>query len=309
MAGPTMPQAACVGGEQAPQPAPKAPTSAANSSSAIASPAGGSHCSSPWEPKELALAAALEGVVAVAAGTSWASGVVVSPTGHVLTNAHLFVPRGQPSQPCLVSTAQRGEPAAAAGRRAAAASAEGSAQQLARSATDAPHQPAPPHLPRHRTARVLVQPRGGQPEWHIADVLHIFQGPLDLAVLQLRPGARLGVPALLSATSGTPGSQTLAHGGAAAASAGAASRAQRGHWASVELAGEGECQAGEPAVVAGFPLFSPSAELGPWVSRGNVAKVRGLYGIFGADVRALALHIFPACGQDEAACCWLRVRD
>lgn len=91
---------------------------------------------------------ALPAVVAVSTGGSWATGIVISPAGHAMTNAHLLRPPGgdfHADIPALDASA----PA-----------------------------PGPP-------VRVQVEV-GGAGRWVPAEVVRIFQG-LDVAVLRLRP--------------------------------------------------------------------------------------------------------------------------
>lgn len=115
------------------------------------------------------LAQALQGVVAIAAGGAWATGVVVSSTGHILTNAHLLPP---------------GAASAPAPRPLCAAQQE---LQLAPAAAVA----AAP-------LRVLLPAvgggGGGGSRWAAADVRYVFRGPLDLAVLQLQQPWQPPVP-------------------------------------------------------------------------------------------------------------------
>lgn len=115
-----------------------------------------------------ALQRALGAIVAVSAGGSWASGVVVTPHGHVLTNAHAVAPAG--------SALQRSPVAA--------------------------HAPTPPPL---APVRVLVG-RGAGAQWLPARVVHCFCGPLDLAVLQLAgPAAAAACPPPAALAAGPPG--------------------------------------------------------------------------------------------------------
>ena len=115
-----------------------------------------------------AAAAALQGVVAVAAGGSWASGVLVSEAGHILTNAHLL-------QPAV------GAPTSA---RGGSSSRPGWVQL----------QPSPAAASSHPVVQVLLPGAAGSSgeggagagRWAPAYVLYVFQGPLDLAVLKLR---------------------------------------------------------------------------------------------------------------------------
>ncbi|GAB4814878.1 hypothetical protein N2152v2_001924 [Parachlorella kessleri] len=235
---------------------------------------------------------ALGSIVAVATGASWASGVIVTPQGHVLTNAHLFEPRGHLPQAPLAQ--------GPAGTAAAGTAAAGSAAAAAGSSPPRRHPP---------TARVLVRPppqlQGQQalgqglrrPTWHTAQVLHVFRGPLDLAVLQLRSPGKGGDSSvwddsvgLYAASSGastcSAGSKDPCHGPYTSVRQQEPQQEQRegkppccsraGPWPAIHLAGEPggvDCRrargglAGQPAAVCGFPLFNPAAGLGPWVVR------------------------------------------
>jgi peroxisomal leader peptide-processing protease len=120
-----------------------------------------------------ALCAALRSVVMVRVGSSWGSGVLLSPAGLVLTNAHLF-----------------GAPGRAAGGQGGAAS-DGSASVGRASAS----------------VRVqLLQPSSCHSDplqapvataWLPAAVLHVCRGHLDAAMLLLQPpGASSSMPLL-----------------------------------------------------------------------------------------------------------------
>lgn len=244
--------------------------------------------------QQVQLASALPSVVAVVAGGSWASGVIISHKGHVLTNAHLLEPRLHPSQLRLVpSSAGSAQQAAADSATAAAAAVAVVAAaavtapaavvaQLLCQPTDAAQLPPSPvnRGTRHTTARVLVQSqstaRGGQgrpcsvqPGWHLADVVYVFKGPLDLAVLQLQLPQDLmegvSIPASLSGLS-------------TAACNGPALRLQQeeGPWVPLPLDEGQGLVAGGPACVAGYPLFNPTNGLDLWVTQGNVARVSAL---------------------------------
>jgi hypothetical protein len=176
-----------------------------------------------------ALAAAARGVVAIAAGPTWASGVLVSSGGHILTNAHLLPTQG------------------AAAAAPPPAGAPGASDRLQAAAAAAPAAPQP--------LRVLLPAGGGGAgpgAWAAADVLYVFGGPLDLAVLQLQPPWRP-----------TPGGAAIQGGGAGAAA-----------WAPLRLA-EREAAAGGAVAVLGFPAVNPRASplSGPLATGGNLAKV------------------------------------
>ena len=99
---------------------------------------------------------ALRAVVAVSTGGSWGTGVVISPAGHVMTNAHLLRPGGHANILALNTSAS------------------------------APGQPV--------QVQVQVGGAGGAERWVPAEVVHIFRG-LDVAVLRLlRPEDSDGGP-------------------------------------------------------------------------------------------------------------------
>ncbi|PSC76730.1 glyoxysomal processing glyoxysomal [Micractinium conductrix] len=167
---------------------------------------------------------ALRGVVAVASSSGWATGVLISSAGHILTNAHLLEPP--------VSAVQHGLlPAADAADAAAAAAVGAEARE-------------------HPPVRVLLPGGSGSSggSWALADVLHVFSGPLDLAVLQLQQPARQGAQ-----QQEQPG--------------------RRPAWQPLVLAG-GQPRPGQRVRVAGFPAFHPrGGVLGPLLTAGTLAKV------------------------------------
>ena len=169
---------------------------------------------------------ALRGVVAVASSSGWATGVLISSAGHILTNAHLLEPP--------VSAVQHGLlPAADAADAAAAAAVGAEARE-------------------HPPVRVLLPGGSGSSggSWALADVLHVFSGPLDLAVLQLQQPARQGAQ-----QQEQPG--------------------RRPAWQPLVLAG-GQPRPGQRVRVAGFPAFHPrGGVLGPLLTAGTLAKVGG----------------------------------
>ncbi|KAL4854568.1 Glyoxysomal processing protease [Chlorella vulgaris] len=189
-------------------------------------------------PAATALHDAVQGVVAVAVGGAWASGVLVSSAGHILTNAHLLpAPAEAPRTPQGPATADQlqQQPAAAV-------------QQAA---------PLRVLLPGGAAAAVAAGGQATQPIWAAADLLYLFRGPLDLAVLQLQPQWR---------------SQPHTSSPASPASQGCP-------WPHLELSEEAP-QPGQAVCVAGFPAFNPQASplSSAILTAGNLAKVVHLHG-------------------------------
>ncbi len=163
-----------------------------------------------------AVASAQHGVVAISASSgSWASGVVVSADdGYILTNAHLLVER------------------------------TGKGRQSSRVAM--PAQTVQAQIPRVNV-QIWPKDRGSKrsteaarhPVWATATVIYIFQGALDLAVVQVESSARMHLQQLALRDAGrTP-----------------------------------VTAAGQPVAVIGFPLFSPHFSLGQLATAGVVSKV------------------------------------
>ena len=198
-------------------------------SSSSSSSSSSSFSAAATESAAAAAAAALQGVVAVAAGGSWASGVVVSEAGHILTNAHLLQPAAIPP------TSGRGGSGSRPGW-----------VQL---------QPSPAAASSHPVVQVLLPGAAGSSgeggagagHWASADVLYVFQGPLDLAVLKLRHA---------------PG--------------GSEQQQEEAAWRPLRLSRQ-RPRPGQPVLVAGYPAYSPrSSPLGsPVLTAGSLAKVRG----------------------------------
>lgn len=188
-------------------------------------------------PAATALHDAVQGVVAVAVGGAWASGVLVSSAGHILTNAHLLpAPAEAPRTPQGPATADQlqQQPAAAV-------------QQTA---------PLRVLLPGGAAAAAAAGGQATQPIWAAADLLYLFRGPLDLAVLQLQPQWRSQPHTSSPASPASPASQGCP-------------------WPHLELSKE-EPQPGQAVCVAGFPAFKPQASplSSAILTAGNLAKVR-----------------------------------
>ncbi len=151
------------------------------------------------------MSAALSAVVMVRAGQSWATGVVASPSGVVVTNAHLLAPQQEPA-------ALQGN-ACSSGDSAAAAA----------------------HVRPRRYPAVRVRVSGGGARWLVAEVVYVFGGHLDLAVLQVA-GLQAPLPGLPLAPPESP-------------------------------------SPGERVFVLSHVLVGPPGELQPSVTRGSAARV------------------------------------
>ncbi|BDA40720.1 probable peroxisomal leader peptide-processing protease [Coccomyxa sp. Obi] len=173
-------------------------------------------CGAAVRDLQHAVASAQHGVVAISASNgSWASGVVVSAhNGYILTNAHLLVER------------------------------TGKGRQSSRERIFA--ETAQMVLPR---VNVQIWPKDTsskrgieglrRPVWATAAVIYVFQGALDVAVVQVESSARMHLQQLaLREAGGTP---TTA--------------------------------AGEPVAVVAFPCFSPHFSLGQLATAGVISKV------------------------------------
>ena len=181
----------------APVPLPDLPRPAAGARLPPVGPAAGAGAAQHMGPA--ALAEVLAGVVAVEAGGAWASGVVVSGAGHILTNAHLLHP----------------PPAAGVGAPAggAAAGPGQPAQHLAAGSTGSSSSTTAISTAAYPPVRVLLGTSGSAGgldshlrQWWPAEVLHVFSPPLDLAVLQLwlMPGVGASASAGRTRDPGTP---------------------------------------------------------------------------------------------------------
>ena len=155
----------------------------------------------------------------------WASGVLASARqGFIVTNAHLIAERPP-----------RGQHAQAPDDESVSSSRQGAGQRLQMQLWRQRMEGTGPTCARAE----LQQP--GVPEWHSARVVYVFQGPLDLAVLQLEDrGALAGVQPL---------------------------RLREAHGQRVAS------RAGEAVAVVGYPLVSPRRCFGPWATAGIVTKV------------------------------------
>jgi S1-C subfamily serine protease len=166
-----------------------------------------SMCHAVRQDSDGAMRRAACGVVAIVTDNgTWGSGVTVcSSQGYIVTNAHLL---------------------AATGRAPTEGAGGGSVQQ---STAQVRVQLWPDMAPSTK------QPGLARSVWSAARVLHVFQGPLDLAVLQLRGADRAHLqPLCLRDTPAHPG---------------------------------------EPVSVVGFPLVPPRKCMGPFTTAGIVAKV------------------------------------
>ncbi|GAX79208.1 hypothetical protein CEUSTIGMA_g6648.t1 [Chlamydomonas eustigma] len=123
---------------------------------------------------------ALQGVVMVRSEESWATGILISQSGLILTNAHLF------TQQRSYSTSHR--EASMASTSHASASAE-----YAPTATSSP--PKQMTAPTLCSVRILISHAGPHFVWLTANIVYVFQNHLDIAVLQLE-GVRQHLPSL-----------------------------------------------------------------------------------------------------------------
>ena len=196
--------------------APQAPPLALQTARAFLPESRISAGSSPADLSSAVLQASPSTVAVQLGPRSWASGIIVSQGGHILTNAHLFSPS-----------------------------------------------------PSHRSATICFPgSRAALP----ADIVHVFRGPLDVAVLKLRTQLPAGAcPVRLAASPAAPG---------------------------------------QPVGVLGYPLVRPGLGGGVLASRGNVAKVlsqhRGAHGERQAVlICTAAVHPGTACHRAEK-CCWVK---
>lgn len=173
----------------------------------------------PARDLQQAVALAQPCVVAVAGSSgSWASGVVAcARNGYVVTNAHLLVERS-----------------AAADRGSTAATPAGAAQRAYPSSVTVQIWP-------QDTSRAAVSDvtRSRRAVWARAAVVFVFQGALDVAILQVDSSAR-------------------------------------GHLQQIKLRDIRQAPsaaAGERIAVLGFPLFSPRFSLGHVTTAGVISKV------------------------------------
>jgi len=213
---------------------------------------------------EAAVAAAAGAVAAVVAPDgAWASAVLATADGFLVTNAHLLQPgrRGggdacsPDARPAAARGAQPWARAPGGGARAAPCSAGG----------------AEPYL-----GTVRVRLPGGA--WRPAAVVHVFQGPLDLAVLALLPGGA-GVPPVDQGPPVPPPGAPAGPGAAGAAAAwrspeaGAPRPAGGASLRPVRLCGCGGAAPGAPVAVVGHALVHPRAGLAAGVTAGVLARV------------------------------------
>lgn len=208
---------------------------------------------------------------------SWASGVVVSEAGHILTCAHFLTGTswmeeqsgGKDAQPSdrNKSSSASVVAASAAGARAASAAAEASAAAAA-VAVSSPL-PLPPKRPSLCKGRAQVRDRDGRnvEVTFEADVLYVSEGFLDVALV------------LVQASSCRPvGGPLDVAAAVAAAAAAAAGRSSGGPpytflplpWS----AGAASLTEGTDVLAVGHGLFGPGTPFkAPSVSRGHLAVV------------------------------------
>lgn len=189
---------------------------------------------------------ALRAVVAIDPGGGWASGVLVSSTGHVITNAHALPnhthgPQIDYSEPSIT-------PIQPSTCTSASTIASIHCQMIEKGLIAKETAEMPRKANNKSPVKVLVQGK-----WLFAEVVFIFSPPLDLAILKL---------CLPEESSGSAASQLPEP---------------------IELSTDQSpvLRPGGPVVVAGFPLWRPKADHsfiaglsgGPLVTFGNAALV------------------------------------
>jgi len=206
---------------------------------------------------ETAVATAADAVAAVVAPDgAWASAVLATADGFLVTNAHLLQP------------GRRGG-GAACGPDPFPAAARG-AQPWARApGGGAPAAPCSAGAAEPCLGTVRVRLPDGA--WRAAAVVHVFQGPLDLAVLALLPGGAGVLPVdqhLLAPPPGAPAGPGAAGAAAAWRPSGAGAPTALGAAAATgggpalrpaRLCGCGGAAPGAPVAVVGHALVHPRA--------------------------------------------------
>lgn len=189
-----------------------------------------------------AVAAAQHGVVAISASSgSWASGVVVSAQkGYILTNAHLLVERTDK------------------GRQSSRERVPAETVQTMLPTVNVQI------WPKNRSSeRGMGEPR--QPVWATAAVIYVFQGTLDVAVVQVESSARMHLQQL-----------ALREAGRTTTTA-----------------------AGQPVAIVGFPLFSPRFSLGQIATVGVISKVMAIPRLAKREYYLLS----PCAAGCQSVCC------
>jgi hypothetical protein len=245
----------------------------------------------PSTPSRLpaAIRRAQQAVVMVRAGGSWASGVLVSAGGVVLTNAHLF------------HEERAAAVAARKARQKQQQQQQRGQQQRGQLETDLSEEAACPGIScQVKLAGGAGSGLPGGSSWLPATLLHLFTGYLDLAVLQLQ------LPRSYAIAWGTGTSLgALLHQGMALPTAGAQHSALSVHGTLQEtsasskpgpalpylqLAPLQELAAGSRVAVLGHGLFGPGTGWPASASFGDVASVVAVRGRPSMVVSTAAVH-------------------
>jgi hypothetical protein len=210
-----------------------------------------------------ALQAAQRGVVMVRVGRSWGSGVLMTHSGLVLTNAHLFKDSSSSSSSSKVRQ-PRNEPQlhqrgnAGAGKSSDAAHSTEASTQGCSEQAEQQQQQQQQQLWREEAVNVRLAPdsSSSSSSWMPARLLYRFQGYLDIAVLQLQLSARQSS----NSSSSSAFSQLQRH--------------QQHMLHPLQLCGPAEDAApGSNVFVIGHGLFGPGLPWPPAVTSGCAARV------------------------------------
>jgi hypothetical protein len=200
----------------------------------------------------------LPGVVMVRVAQSWATGVVASGDGIVVTNAHLF----DTGQGSTTGTSQAAH-SQVAGLGGSSKSRNGgsSGQDNGSSRGSNGVLPVAGTLP--CWVRIATGSAPVSFQWVLAQVLHIFTGYLDLAVLRVAGMAEEGKESMVHVRN-WEGDARLKH---------SAALPGRQQLQCLELADKRTPQPGDNLWVVGHGLFGPKCQWLPSVTFGSVARV------------------------------------